>query len=173
MRALGSGLSASLLVLGSYAAQPQPQPQAQVTPENAALDSLPEVKLPHSCRNDGPANLYPQAAERARLQGRVLVEFDLDPKGRPTHARVVAEEPVGVFAKGTLRWAQNYRCPGAPPAGQKIRLTFIYAMIPCPHAAPCQVPKAYPTMSLPIIVTAGGMPTRADFDAILKQAMSP
>ena len=165
------GLAAVVLFLAACAAAPQPVPLPGPVP---LLDSLQEAKMPRPLGGAGVGDYYPAAARRAQLQGRVLVEFGIGPSGRVIRARVTKEEPAGVFGKSAISIIDAYRFAANTPATQKYRLSIVYALVPCPHPKPCQVPKAYPTMNMPIIVTAGiGWPTRADLDAVLKQSMSP
>lgn len=145
------GLAAVVLLLAACAAAPQAVPLPEPVP---LLDSLPEAKMPRPLSASVPLDYFPAFARRARLQGRVLVEFAIGPSGRVVGARVTEEEPAGVFGRSALSIVNAYRFPANTPAMQKYRLSVVYVLIPCPHPKPCQAPEPYPTMNFPITVTA-------------------
>lgn len=141
---------AVVLLLTACAGAPPPAPVAQ--PNVPPLDSLPEAYLP-KCRVVGLRDFFPASARRARIQGRVLVEFGIGPSGRPIGARIEKEEPPGVFDESAISIVNIYRCPANTPATQKYRISIVYVLVPCPHPKPCQAPEPYPAMNPPITVT--------------------
>ncbi len=69
---------------------------------------------------------YPFGALSRGIEGWVLLEYTVDPRGRVVAPRVLEASPPGVFERAALsalsRW--RYESPGAEPTTMKVRLTF-------------------------------------------------
>lgn len=93
----------------------QSQETANPTPAQAA----PEADQPH--RLPGIKNLptrpdpYPEQGKRRHLEGRVLLEFRLDPSGKPVSISIVQAEADPVLQAGALKLVQNIRYNMAMP----------------------------------------------------------
>ena len=87
-----------------------------------AGEAVPLVRVPPE---------YPTAALRRGVEGRVLVEFDLNASGGVEHARVVAAEPPRVFNEAALRAIRQWRYDpkiengqARPQSGLRISIPF-------------------------------------------------
>ncbi|MGD8859068.1 MAG: TonB family protein [Myxococcales bacterium] len=52
---------------------------------------------------------YPLRAKQDRIEGYVVVNFDIDPKGQVKNAHVVAAKPRGVFEQAALRAIRKWK----------------------------------------------------------------
>jgi protein TonB len=104
--------------------KPEAKPEAKPTP---APTRPPVAKATPSSRPPGPparpryvqaadlvpvartAPRYPERARRRRLEGRVLVEFRVDERGRVRDPRIVESRPPGVFDDTVLRTVARWR----------------------------------------------------------------
>jgi protein TonB len=74
---------------------------------------------------------YPLRARQDRVEGFVVVNFDIDPKGQVQNAHVVAAKPRGVFEQAALRairkWKYRPTIEGGKAVwerGQAVRMPF-------------------------------------------------
>lgn len=74
---------------------------------------------------------YPQRASQRGVEGWVVLEFNINTDGQVTDARVIANEPSGVFDRTALRaisrWRYRPRVVDGEPQeveGVQVRLTF-------------------------------------------------
>jgi TonB family protein len=103
---------------------------------------LPEMKLELN------SSFYPTAAKDARVQGRVLVAFNISKRGKIEKENVVEAEPLGAFEESALSVLKKikFTVPDnwddiAGPL-QRYRLSVLFKISPCPPDT-CTAPKAY------------------------------
>ena len=141
MRTLGLVLGINLACLGVALAQETERPP-----------------LPALSVSLGSA-LYPSAALKAELQGRALVEFSIDKKGRVDNATLLEAEPVGQFESTALTVVKkvrftvpdDWRDSGATE--QRYRLSVLFKLSPC-EAPACVAPVAHDGADDFLIVSA-------------------
>src|ERR1700752_3441026 len=75
-------------------------------------DDSQERPIPHIKNFSGL--FYPAVAKRLSQQGRILVEFEISPKGRVVGLTVVSAEPQGIFDPAVTRYVQalQFDVPG-------------------------------------------------------------
>ncbi|MGH8294242.1 MAG: TonB family protein [Steroidobacteraceae bacterium] len=69
---------------------------------------------------------YPVAAQRARIEGTVLIEFTLMPDGRPRFPRIVYAVPIGVFERVAKESLLRSRFSRAPPGSAPVQCSIPY-----------------------------------------------
>jgi len=79
---------------------------------------------------------YPAKAKRSGSQGRVLVEFKIDAKGRPTDASVLESDAEVLLQTHSLKMLQatlfDVADPRFNPADETpFRVTYRYCLKPC------------------------------------------
>ena len=83
---------------------------------------------------------YPLEAWENYVQGRVLVEFDLNDAGRPSRLEIVAEEPEGFFVETSLEAMRQWEyCPikeGDVPYAGPYRIAIPYRLSRPPDEIP-------------------------------------
>lgn len=119
----------------------------------AYADEGRSLRLPKLKSSEPTADSYPPAARRLGVQGRVLVEFTISPRGRVGSAPIVvmALEPEGQIilreaALSYLRSAEfdvpsDWEASGGPR--HKFRFSFVFLLRPCREAGPCEEPAPY------------------------------
>ena len=75
--------------------------------------------------------VYPQRALQRRIEGYVLVSFDVDRSGRPTNIEIVESQPNRIFDKEAIkalkRWKYQPKMVNGSPVeqqGQQVKLEF-------------------------------------------------
>ena len=130
MRILGLVLVINLACLGVTWAQGAERPS--LPPLNVSLGSA----------------LYPSEALKAGLQGRALVEFSIDKKGRVDNEALVEAEPTGQFEEVALDVVKkvkftvpdDWRDIGG--IEQRYKLSVLFKISPC-EAPACIAPVAH------------------------------
>ena len=123
--------------------EPQPQP------------------IPHTKNSSGL--FYPAVARRLSQQGRVLVEFEISPKGQVVGLAVLSAEPQGMFDPAVTRYVQalQFDVPGDWEASggthHKYRLSFVFLLRPCTPSGPCQELEQFPA-DMPFKITTEPLP---------------
>jgi|SaaInlV_125m_DNA_1040241.scaffolds.fasta_scaffold136399_1 TonB family protein len=56
---------------------------------------------------EGPR--YPAGAKELGLEGRVMINYDVDERGQVVNARVVSSSPAGVFDQAALQAVSSWR----------------------------------------------------------------
>jgi periplasmic protein TonB len=69
---------------------------------------------------------YPFAAYNRGVRGSVLVEYEVDRRGRVVSPRILEAQPPGVFDAAVLRALSRWRyeSAGAEPQTMKVKMTF-------------------------------------------------
>ena len=98
LRAVAPALPGGLPYVGEYA----PPPATQVSSQNEGTLSTPQPTL-------RILPVYPLRARRAGVEGRVLVEFDIDEQGRVQNVQVLKAEPEGFFERAVLKALPQWR----------------------------------------------------------------
>ena len=96
----------------------------------------PHVKIDASA-GEAPDNLmpvnrvppfYPQKAFEQRVQGYVIVEYDILPDGRVVNPRLVEENPEGYFSHSALITVQKYKYENSPHGYKNVKSKLSYAV---------------------------------------------
>ncbi len=134
-----------LITLACLALAPLAQLQAQtLTQTPAAKPALPQLSVELSSLS------YPNNAQRAGVQGRVLVAFTITKKGRADNIEIVSAEPAAEFdlvatkAVKQVRFTvpEDWETSGADQ--HRFQLSVLFKLGPCP-AETCTAPKAHET----------------------------
>ncbi len=122
------------MLIGSSAALAQAPP--------ATTPVLPQLSV------DLNSLQYPSAAQRAGLQGRVLVAFSITKRGRADELEVVEAEPVGEFDAVAIKAIRQVRFT-VPDDWQdsgnvehRFQMTVLFKISPCVAPA-CVAPKPH------------------------------
>ena len=109
------------------------------------------LKLPKLKTSEPTADFYPPAARRLGIQGRVLVEFTISPRGRVSYPpTVILAEPEGrILQEGALSYVRrlefdvrsDWEASGGPH--HKFRFSFVFLLLPCREGEPCEEPAPY------------------------------
>ena len=111
-------------------AQPEPKPKPEVQsrpgPQKGSKAVPPPVgyslsqvdKHPRLLRKVNPT--YPYRAKRRGTEGRVVLKFLVDTKGRVSRTSVVRAEPQGVFEQSALQAVQQWRFRPGHKDGQPV-----------------------------------------------------
>lgn len=97
----------------SAAAREQQQQRASAATQRAETEAArvaatpPPPKMPKARKRTAPQ--YPQAAERAGIEGSVTVEFGLTPEGHTRDIRVVESSPPEVFDAAAIAAVRTWR----------------------------------------------------------------
>lgn len=102
------------------------------------------VKHSFACRPLSQEDYYPPEALRLNIQGRVLVEFSIDKRGRPAQVSVT-QSPNEVLSAGATRLTRSLHCKLSDDwwiegANHRARLGIYYVLIDCKPAEPCTAP---------------------------------
>ena len=123
------------------------QPKMMLPPMNASVD--PEV--------------YPSAALKSSVQGRVLLEFGVSRKNKIEGITIIDSEPQGMFdsaAKKTLN-AVKFTVPSdwenSGGSLHRFTLSIVFRLTPCP-TTPCAAPQPHETADDFLIITAAAKP---------------
>ncbi len=130
-----------------------------VTPVARAIAPDAASRLPPChLENAGQEDFYPDRAQRAGTEGRVLVEFSLDEQGRPTQVAILRAEPRGVFESTVQAFLQHARClqvlspSDRTTKPSRYRMGFVFRRRPCTGLACTPVP--YEAANGSITITA-------------------
>lgn len=69
-----------------------------------------------------PAPAYPSGASLRRIEGEVVVEFDIGVDGRVEDARVISAKPEGWFEAAALAAVRQWRFVAAQSGGRDVRV---------------------------------------------------
>jgi TonB family protein len=101
-------------------------------------DDLPVRKLPHS-KLASTVDWYPAQAKRANLEGRILVEFNIDPSGRAHVLKLAAAQADPMLQAAAVELVRHVafdisdpNLDAANPA--PFRMSVTYCMFPCKDA---------------------------------------
>ena len=102
------------------------------------------VKLFPACKNSSREDFYPFEALRLHIQGRVVVEFLIDQRGKPAQVSVT-ESPGKALSTGALNFVRNLRCKLSDDWSQgvsnhRFRLGIYYVLVDCKLSQPCARP---------------------------------
>jgi TonB family protein len=67
---------------------------------------------------------YPASARRRRIEGQVVVDVAIDPRGHVSNATMLQAEPAGVFEAAALRALRSWRYPASSCDRTQVRLRF-------------------------------------------------
>jgi TonB family protein len=107
-----------------------------------ARPPLPDMKLELN------SAFYPSVARESRTQGRVLLAFNINKRGKVEQENVVQSEPAGTFDESAIRVLKKIKFTVSDDwdekAGplQRYRLTVLFKISPCPPET-CTAPKTY------------------------------
>jgi protein TonB len=123
-----SGISIAIPALPTKAPQPTAQP----------LTVLPAVEPSPVAQNQQVMPIYraepeyPRKALQRRIEGYVVVNFDIDSDGRTTHIRVIESKPNRIFDREAVtaisRWKYQPKVVNGQPISQldqKVKLEFM------------------------------------------------
>ena len=126
------------------------------TPESNAAHLAPPAdistqtprKIPEGHYEFSNGDNYPEQAKRQRLAGRVLVEFQIDPHGRPVSEKVVAADAASVLQSAALAAVRKYTFDVSGPgfdAGDPtpFRVTVWFCILKCDDTAPFPGTRTY------------------------------
>ena len=123
---------------------PPPRPPAPNDDVQATVD--PESRLGSSVR-------YPADALKRGESGSVVLDVDVDAKGRATDARVVSATAPGVFDQAALeaarQWQYNPRIEGGKAVPGTVRVPISFEAMPPAPPAPPVPPAASSDASIP------------------------
>ncbi|MET0065161.1 MAG: energy transducer TonB [Candidatus Thiodiazotropha sp.] len=92
-------------------------------PATLAAEPVPRMRFPPR---------YPQRALMRRLEGKVILEFTINPDGSVSDARVVEAHPPGYFEQSALRaiarWQFHPRIVAGNPVSRTARQTISYTL---------------------------------------------
>lgn len=94
------------------------------------------VKLFPACKIHSHEDYYPEPARRLHAQGRFVVEFLVDDRGRPEHVSI-AESPAKIFSASAFRLVSSLRCTlpedwwSRGGANHRFRLGIYYFLADC------------------------------------------
>ena len=115
----------SVLILGGCMFQPtdMTRPSTTCPAQRASTgDPMPLRRVPP---------MYPAAALRDNVEGRVLLEFDLSREGLPVQITSVASEPEGYFEQAAITMMKKWRwCQlgdDEPDYPRRIRLAILFS----------------------------------------------
>jgi TonB family protein len=96
----------------------------RITPETVAMFRRLGLRVPVYI----PPTNYPDEQLAAKLDGSVIVTFDIDVEGNVAEARVVSAEPAYVFDQAALEYIRQFKFEKSaqPTRGQKQRVTYKY-----------------------------------------------
>jgi TonB family protein len=124
-----------------------------IAAQQPARPALPPLTLALS------SNVYPVKAQRAGLQGRVLVAFSISRKGVPDDLLVMDADPAGWFEDVALTLVKQVRFTVAKDwkatggVAQRYQLSVLFKLTPCP-ATSCSAPKIHEVADDFLIVSA-------------------
>ncbi|MET0090186.1 MAG: TonB family protein [Candidatus Thiodiazotropha sp.] len=94
-------------------------------PATLAAEPVPRMRFPPR---------YPQRALMHRIEGKVVLEFTINPDGSVSDARVVEAEPPGYFEQSALRaitrWEFHPKVVAGNPVSRTARQTITYTLKP-------------------------------------------
>ncbi|MET0026606.1 MAG: TonB family protein [Candidatus Thiodiazotropha sp.] len=94
-------------------------------PTTLAAEPVPRMRFPPR---------YPQRALMHRIEGKVILEFTINPDGSVSDARVVEAEPPGYFEQSALRaitrWEFHPKVVAGNPVSRTARQTITYTLKP-------------------------------------------
>jgi periplasmic protein TonB len=94
-------------------------------PTTLAAEPVPKMRFPPR---------YPQRALMHRIEGKVVLEFTINPDGSVSDARVVEADPPGYFEQSALRaisrWQFHPKVVAGNPVSRTARQTISYTLKP-------------------------------------------
>lgn len=135
-----SGVSISVPALPTKAPQPTPAPQpiTPAQPTAQPLTAAPVVEPGPVVQNQQVMPIYraepvyPRKALQRRIEGYVVVNFDVDSDGRTTNIRVIESKPNRIFDREAVtaisRWKYQPKLVNGQPISQmdqKVKLEFM------------------------------------------------
>jgi protein TonB len=94
-------------------------------PTTLAAEPVPRMRFPPR---------YPQRALVRRVEGKVVLEFTINPDGSVSDARVVEADPPGYFEQSALRaitrWEFHPKVVAGRPVSRTARQTITYTLKP-------------------------------------------
>jgi protein TonB len=108
-------------VAASVASAPAPAaPAVHVPPPGQATPAAVAPAAPRLV--SAPSPRYPLSALRRKIEGRVTVEFTVQPDGSVTSPRVLSADPAGLFDEAALAAAARWRFERLPAAVTTARI---------------------------------------------------